>query len=200
MSTTSEVPGSPFKVCAYNIWKPFQLGLPFCGGRLESSIIVRDKNAVAFLPTEGPLETGMKPVSLFHSTWGTIIPIDLDDRNLPNRNMLVVGQSGSGKSVVGQLLASDELNHAKITYTIIEKGSSFQSFVASLGDEAVRIPLDPAQFSLNVLDLPPDTVDPSPEKLSSVVTLLKNMILNRRGGRRHHECSLGGSGESNVCP
>jgi conjugal transfer ATP-binding protein TraC len=177
LSTTSEVPGSPFKVCGYNIWKPFHLALPFCGGRLESAIIVRDKNAVAFLPTEGPLETGMNPVSLFHSTWGTIIPIDLDDRNLPNRNMLIVGQSGSGKSVVGQLLASDELNHQKITYTIIEKGSSFAGFIAALGDEAVRIPLDPTEFSINLLDLPPDTVEPGAEKLSSVTTLIKNMIL-----------------------
>jgi conjugal transfer ATP-binding protein TraC len=177
LSTTSEVPGSPFKVCAYNIWKPFQLGLPFCGGRLENPIIVRDKNAVAFLPSQGPLETGMRPVSLFHSTWGTLIPIDLDDRNLPNRNMLVVGAAGSGKSVVTQLLSSDELNHEKINYTIIEKGTSFKSFVESMPDEAVRIPLDPTQFSINLLDLPPLEVAPSAEKVSSVLTQLKNMIL-----------------------
>ncbi len=177
LSTTSEVPGSPFKVCAYNIWKPFQLGLPFCGGRLENPIIVRDKNAVAFLPSQGPLETGMKPISLFHTTWGTVLPIDFDDRNLPNRNMLVVGNAGSGKSVVTQIITSDELNHPKITYTIIEKGQSFKSFVESLGDEAVRIPLDPTQFSVNLLDLPPETVSPSAEKLSSSTTLIKNMIL-----------------------
>jgi conjugal transfer ATP-binding protein TraC len=177
LSTTSEVPGSPFKVCAYNIWKPFQLGLPFCGGRLEGPVIMRDKNAVAFIPSQGPLETDMKPVSLFHSTWGTLIPIDLDDRNLPNRNMLVVGAAGSGKSVVTQLLTSDELNFEKITYTIIEKGTSFKSFVESLGDEGVRIPLDPTQFSINLLDLPPGVNEPSAEKLSSASTLIKNMIL-----------------------
>ena len=150
LSQTSAIPGSPFKLCGYNAWQPFQLGIPFSGQRLEHPVLLRDSNAVAFFPSEGALEHQVRPISLFQSAWGTLEPIDLDDRELRNRNTLIVGESGSGKSVLMQTLLADELHAGRISYTIIEKGEAFSSLIASLGEDAVRIPLDPSEFSVNL--------------------------------------------------
>jgi conjugal transfer ATP-binding protein TraC len=176
LSETSAIPGSPFKLCGYNAWQPFQLGIPFSGQRLEHPVLLRDSNASAFFPTEGPLEHDVRPVSVFQSAWGTLEPIDLDDRDLPNRNTLIVGQSGSGKSVLMQTLLADELQLERVSYTIIEKGESFATLVEALGEDAVRIPLDPERFSLNVMDLPEDTLEPGADKISAVVNLVKAMV------------------------
>ncbi len=180
ISRTSAVPGSPFKLCAYNTWTPFLNALPFSGLRLDSGVLLRDGNAAAFFPSEGPLEHSMRPTSVFQSAWGTLIPVDLDDRDLRNRNTLIVGESGGGKSVSMQILVSDELaQHERIHYTIIEKGESYSSFIAALGEDAVRIPLDPGQFSVNPLDLPEGSLEPSAEKVAYVVNLVKSMIFER---------------------
>ncbi len=180
ISRTSSVPGSPFKVCAYNTWTPFLSALPFSGLRMDSSVLLRDGNAAAFFPSEGPLVTGMNPSSVFQTAWGTLLPVDLDDRDLRNRNTLIVGESGSGKSVSMQILISDELaRHERIHYTIIEKGESYSSFIAALGDDAVRIPLDPGQFAVNPLELPEGAVEASAEKVAYVVNLVKSMIFER---------------------
>ena len=176
LSETSAIPGSPFKLCGYNAWQPFQLGIPFSGQRLEHPVLLRDSNASAFFPTEGPLEHDVRAVSVFQSAWGTLEPIDLDDRDLPNRNTLIVGQSGSGKSVLIQTLLADELHLERVSYTIIEKGESFATLVEALGEDAVRIPLDPEQFSLNVMDLPDGTLEPGADKISGVVNLVKAMV------------------------
>jgi conjugal transfer ATP-binding protein TraC len=152
------------------------LGIPFSGQRLEHLVLLRDSNASAFFPTEGPLEHDVRPVSVFQSAWGTLEPINLDDRDLPNRNTLIVGQSGSGKSVLMQTLLADELQLEQVSYTIIEKGESFATLIEALGEDSVRIPLDPERFSLNVMDLPEGTLEPGADKISSVVNLVKAMV------------------------
>jgi hypothetical protein len=141
-------------------------------------VLLRDSNsnASAFFPTEGPLEHDVRPVSVFQSAWGTLEPIDLDDRDLPNRNTLIVGQSGSSKSVLMQTLLADELHLERVLYTIIEKGESFATLVETLGDDAVRIPLDPERFSVNVMDLPERMLEPGADKISGVVNLVKAMV------------------------
>jgi conjugal transfer ATP-binding protein TraC len=179
ISATSSVPGSPFKLCGYNAWQPFQLGIPFSAQNLEQPVLMRDGNAVAFFPSEAPLEHSVRPVSVFQSAWGTLEGIDLDDRELRNRNVLIVGESGSGKSVLMQTLLADELHLEQVTYTIIEKGESFKTFIEALGDQAVRIPLDPAQFSVNPLELREGQVEVEPEQLSSMVNLVKAMVFER---------------------
>lgn len=176
LSETSAIPGSPFKRCGYNAWEPFRLAVPFSGGRLENPVLLRDSNASAFFPTEGPPSFEARPVSVFQSAWGTLEPFDPDDRELINRNMLVVGQSGSGKSVLVQTLMADELHDERVIYTVIEKGESFRTLVESLGDEAVCIPLDPARFSVNPLDLRAGQVEAEPEQVSGVVNLVKAMV------------------------
>ncbi len=174
------MPSSPFKLCEYNTWTPFLNALPFSGLRLDSGVLLRDGNAAAFFPSEGPLEHDVRPVSMFQSAWGTLIPVDLDDRDLRNRNTLIVGESGSGKSVSMQILISDELaKHKQIHYTIIEKGESYSSLIAALGDDAVRIPLDPSRFAVNPLDLPEGSLEPSAEKIAYVVNLVKSMVFER---------------------
>ena len=180
ISRTSAVPGSPFKLCAYNTWTPFLNALPFSGLRLDSGVLLRDGNAAAFFPSEGPLEHSMQATSVFQSAWGTLIPVDLDDRDLRNRNSLIVGESGGGKSVSMQILVSDELaKYERIHYTIIEKGESYSSLIAALGDDAVRIPLDPSRFSLNPLELPEGATGAGAEKLAYVVNLIKCMVFER---------------------
>jgi conjugal transfer ATP-binding protein TraC len=176
LSETSAIPGSPFKLCGYNAWQPFQRAIPFSGQRLEHPVLLRDSNATAFIPSEGPLEQSARPISLFQSAWGGLEPIDLNDRDLPNRNMLIIGESGSGKSVLMQTLLADELHHERVSYTIIEKGESYATLIDALGDDAVRIPLDPEHFSVNIMDLPRGELEASIEKISSVVTLVKAMI------------------------
>ena len=178
IGATSSVPGSPFKLCAYNTWLPFSRAIPFSGLRLDAEVLMRDGNAVAFFPSEGPLESSSSPISVFQSAWGTLTPIDPDDRELRNRNTLIVGESGSGKSVLGQVLTADELNRERINFTIIEKGESYSSLIAALGDDAVRIPLDPAQFAVNPLDLPEGILEPDEEKIAYVVNLVKNMVFS----------------------
>ena len=180
ISRTSAVPGSPFKLCTYNTWTPFLNALPFSGLRLESGVLMRDGNAAGFFPTEGPLETNMAPTTIFQSAWGTPLSVDLDDRDLRNRNTLIVGESGSGKSVSMQMLIGDELaRHERIHLTIIEKGGSYSRLIASLGESAVRIPLDPTQFAVNPLELPAGTTEASAEKIAYIVTLTKSMIFER---------------------
>ncbi|NJK43604.1 MAG: hypothetical protein HC933_04425 [Pleurocapsa sp. SU_196_0] len=176
LSESSAIPGSPFKLCGYNAWEPFKLGVPFSGQHLENPVLLRDSNAAAFLPTEGPLERDLRPVSVFQSAWGSLEAIDPDSRDLPNRNTLIVGQSGSGKSVLMQTLLADELHDSNVTYTIIEKGESYSSLIAALGEDAVRIPLDPEQFSVNVMDLPVGDLEPGADQISSVVNLVRAMI------------------------
>ena len=152
------------------------MGIPFSGARLENPVLLRDSNAAAFFPTEGPLRHDVRPVSVFQSAWGRLEAIDPDDRELPNRNALIVGQSGSGKSVLMQTLLADELHHGDVSYTVIEKGESFATLVDALGDDAVRIPLDPERFSVNVMDLPGGALEPEVSKVASVVNLVKAMI------------------------
>ncbi len=176
LSETSAIPGSPFKLCGYNAWEPFKLAVPFSGQRLENPVLLRDSNAAAFFPTEGPLHSAARPVSVFQSAWGTLEGIDPDDRDLPNRNTLIVGQSGSGKSVLMQTLMADELHDERVTYTVIEKGESFATLVDTLGDDAVRIPLDPERFSVNVMDLPTGALEPDGGKVASVVNLVRAMV------------------------
>ena len=179
ISATSSIPGSPFKLCGYNAWRPFSLALPFSGNMMDNPVLLRDGNAVAFFPSEGALEHQVRPVSLFQSAWGTLEPIDLDDRELRNRNTLIVGESGSGKSVLMQTLLADELQLERVNYTIIEKGESYKDFIAALEDVAVRIPLDPSQFSVNPLDLSERQIEASAEQISSVVNLMKSMLFER---------------------
>jgi conjugal transfer ATP-binding protein TraC len=178
ISNTSAIPGSPFKLIGYNAWKHWRNGLPFSGLRMAREVFVHDGNAAAFFPPEGPWRNSQRPVSLFQSAWGTLVPIDLDDHSsLRNRNTLIVGESGSGKGILMQQILADELfAHERISYTIIEKGQSYYTFIQSLEGDGVVVPLDPDHFSLNCLDLRVGEVEPDAAKIAFVVNTIKSMI------------------------
>lgn len=130
------------------------------------------KVAANFLPVEGPWE-GMEktPLVLLETPMKQLIGFDMFHPSLGNYSMLLVAQSGFGKSFVAQALLLMAARSNPM-FCVIEPGITYTSLVNLMGGKVITVALD-GEHAVNAWDLPVGGKLPSKEKKAE----LKNIAL-----------------------
>jgi conjugal transfer ATP-binding protein TraC len=148
------------------------LAIPNCRGR-ERSKRIKTSNLSDFLPIFGPWEGHSRASVVLRSRLGSLVKFDPFSSNLPNHNILISGSSGSGKSVLANLLLLELLKENPKIY-IVDVGNSYGRMCELMGGESVRLGID-MTLSLNPFDLPEGETVPSGEKIKFLVSLVEMM-------------------------
>jgi conjugal transfer ATP-binding protein TraC len=148
------------------------LAIPNCRGR-ERSKRIKTSNLSDFLPIYGPWEGHSRASVVLRSRLGSLVKFDPFSSNLPNHNILISGSSGSGKSVLANLLLLELLKENPKIY-IVDVGNSYGRMCELMGGESVRLGID-MTLSLNPFDLPEGETVPSGEKIKFLVSLVEMM-------------------------
>ena len=86
----------------------------------------------------------MKDGIRFHDKWGDSIFFNPFSKELKNRNLLITGTTGSGKSVLANKLIHELVDdHPTV---ILDKGGSFKRTTLYHGGEVMRVGFNPMQF------------------------------------------------------
>ncbi|HEX4166764.1 MAG TPA: hypothetical protein VHZ55_14965, partial [Bryobacteraceae bacterium] len=133
------------------------------------------KVAANFLPVEGPWE-GMEktPLVLLETPMKQLIGFDMFHPSLGNYNMLLVAQSGFGKSFVAQALLLMAARSNPM-FCIIEPGITYTSLVNLMGGRVITVSLD-GEHAINAWDLPAGAKLPSNQKKNELKNLTLEMM------------------------
>lgn len=98
-------------------------------------------NVTDFLPVFGPPKSSKEPVAIFHNSWSGLTYFNPLSHEYPNKNGLVIGATGQGKSFLMILLI---LNYLGIDPDLIfvERGDSYEKLVKSFGGQYFNITSD----------------------------------------------------------
>ncbi|MGH9639878.1 MAG: hypothetical protein ACRD3Y_07445, partial [Bryobacteraceae bacterium] len=149
--------------------------LPGFGERTRRELECSSREAANFLPLEGPWE-GMDrtPLVLLETGMRQLLGFNMFDPGLGNYNMLMVAESGSGKSFQAQAFALMAAR-SNPTISIIESGATYQSVVDLMGGRTIHVSLD-GEHALNPWDLPLGHKMPSKEKKTGLKNLTLEMM------------------------
>ncbi|HEY3453706.1 MAG TPA: hypothetical protein VGK64_03830 [Bryobacteraceae bacterium] len=133
------------------------------------------KVAANFLPVEGPWE-GMEktPLVLLETPMKQLIGFDMFHPSLGNYNMLLVAQSGFGKSFVAQALLLMAARSNPM-FCIIEPGVTYTSLVNLMDGRVITVSLD-GEHAINAWDLPAGAKLPSNQKKNELKNLTLEMM------------------------
>ena len=110
-------------------------------------------NAADLLPTEMPWAgTRRSPLILFETPFRQLIPYSPFDPDLANANGLIMGTSGSGKTLLTQQLLLMATRTDPLV-SILERGDSYLPLVELMGGQMIEMSLDSDQ-TINPWDLP----------------------------------------------
>lgn len=115
-----------------------------------------------------------KPTILLETPSRQLIPFSPFASNLTNANMLITGESGSGKTFNTQMLLLS-LARANAMISILERGDSYAPLVELNGGRVIEVNLDGGE-TLNAFDLGPGEKMPSKEKIGFLKNLTRFMI------------------------
>ncbi|MGH8272590.1 MAG: hypothetical protein ACRESG_09735, partial [Gammaproteobacteria bacterium] len=149
--------------------------LPGFGERTRRELECSSREAANFLPLEGPWE-GMDraPLVLLETGMRQLLGFNMFDPSLGNYNMLMVAESGSGKSFQAQAFALMAAR-SNPTISIIESGATYQPVVDLMGGRTIHVSLD-GEHALNPWDLPLGHKMPSKEKKTGLKNLTLEMM------------------------
>lgn len=145
----------------------FSLLLPFSGRYLDEHFTGLSNNLAHAMVFYMPwIRSQMKRATCLSSNrYAGFTNIDLFDSKATSWNTVVIGASGSGKTFTVQMLLSDAMAEGNLDLIIIDKKGDYTPLVTLAG--GATIPIAPgAGVRLNMFDLPPDSLEPSEEKLT----------------------------------
>jgi type IV secretory pathway VirB4 component len=132
-------------------------------------------NAVDLLPVETPWAgTPRSPLFLLETPYRQLIPFSPFDPSLSDANMLIMGKSGGGKTLMMQMLLSMSARVDPLV-SIIERGDSYQPLVELMGGQMISMSLDSDQ-TINAWDLPKGEREPSKDQVAFLRNLTRHMM------------------------
>ena len=132
-------------------------------------------NAADFLPVDMPWSgTKQNPLVLFETPHRQLIPYSMFDPDLPNANGLLMGMSGSGKTLAMQELLMMAARGGALV-SILERGDSYLPLVDLMGGQMIEMSLDSEQ-TVNAWDLRPGETEPGKNQLAYLKNLSRYML------------------------
>jgi type IV secretory pathway VirB4 component len=132
-------------------------------------------NAADLLPTEMPWTgTRRSPLILFETPFRQLIPYSMFDPDFANANGLIMGTSGSGKTLMTQLILLMSSRTDPLV-SILERGDSYLPLVELMGGQMIEMSLDSDQ-TINPWDLPKGESVPSKNQLAFLKSLTRHML------------------------
>lgn len=132
-------------------------------------------NAADLLPVETPWAgTPRSPLFLLETPYRQLIPFSPFDPSLSDANMLIMGKSGGGKTLMMQMLLSTAARTNPLV-SIIERGDSYQPLVELMGGQMISMSLDSEQ-TINAWDLPKGEREPSKDQVAFLRNLARHMM------------------------
>ncbi len=149
--------------------------LPGLGGTDKREHDLLTTNAADLVPVDMPWTgTQRSPLILFETPYRQLIPFSPFDASLPNANGLIMGMSGTGKTLATQdmlLMAT----RAGALVSILERGDSYLPLVQLMGGEMIELSLD-SRETINAWDLPEGETVPTKNHLSFLKNLVRYML------------------------
>ncbi len=132
-------------------------------------------NAADFLPVEMPWRgTPRSPLFLLETPYRQLIPFSPFDPSLSDANMLLMGKSGGGKTLMAQMLLSMAARVNPLV-SIIERGDSYQPLVELMGGQMISMSLDSEQ-TINAWDIPKGEREASKDQVAFLRNLTRHMM------------------------
>ena len=132
-------------------------------------------NAADLLPIETPWQgTPRSPLFLLETPYRQLIPFSPFDPSLSDANMLIMGKSGGGKTLMTQMVLSMAARTNPLV-SIIERGDSYQPLVELMGGQMISMSLDSDQ-TINAWDLPRGEREPSKDQVAFLRNLTRHMM------------------------
>jgi type IV secretory pathway VirB4 component len=132
-------------------------------------------NAADLLPIETPWPgTPRSPLFLVETPYRQLIPFSPFDPSLSDANMLIMGKSGGGKTLMTQMLLSMSARVDPLV-SIIERGDSYRPLVELMGGQMISMSLDSDQ-TINAWDLPKGEREPSKDQVAFLRNLTRHMM------------------------
>lgn len=132
-------------------------------------------NAADLLPIETPWQgTPRSPLFLLETPYRQLIPFSPFDPSLSDANMLIMGKSGGGKTLMTQMLLSMAARTNPLV-SIIERGDSYQPLVELMGGQMISMSLDSDQ-TINAWDLPKGEREASKDHVAFLRNLTRHMM------------------------
>ena len=147
----------------------------------ERSKKIKTSNLCDFIPLYGPWPGHEKPSVLLKSRMGSLLKFNPFDSSLANANQLVSGGSGSGKSVMTNLLLLQMLKENPKVF-FIDIGGSYRKLTENLSGQYVELGVND-QLSVNPFDLAPGESKPSSHKIKFIVGLVELMTKEEGSAR-----------------
>ncbi len=139
----------------------------------ERSKKIKTSNLCDLIPLYGPWPGHETPSILLKSRMGSLLKYNPFDSSLANANQLVSGGSGSGKSVMTNLLLLQMLKENPKVF-FIDIGGSYRKLTENLSGQYVELGVSD-QLSVNPFDLAPGEVKPSAQKIKFILGLVELM-------------------------
>lgn len=156
-------------------WKIFKGNLPGAPLKLERAKKFKTNNLVDFIPIYGPRLGDDDPAVIFRNRLNGLVSFNPFDSKLTNYNALVTGSSGAGKSFLNNCILAQELARGLRVF-IIDIGGSYKKLTESLGGQYLEMDLSD-QYRLNPFDIPDPSLEPSNQKLKSLLAVIESMIV-----------------------
>jgi hypothetical protein len=132
-------------------------------------------HAADLSPVEMPWSgTERSSMILFPTPYRQLIPFSPFDPSLENANAIIVGASGSGKSMLVQKLILTA-GRQDVKVSILERGDSYQNTVRFIGGKTITMSLD-SDLTINPFDLEKGATKLSNDHRSFLVNLIRHMI------------------------
>lgn len=149
-----------------------QVALPNARSK-ERSKKIKTSNLCDLIPLFGPWPGHAQPSVLLRSRMGSLVSLNPFDPSLGNANQLISGGSGSGKSVLTNILLTQMLKeNAKVFF--IDIGGSYRKLTENLGGQYVDLGVNDT-LSINPFDLLSGESEPSSQKIKFLVGLVELM-------------------------
>ncbi|MEZ4749135.1 MAG: TraC family protein [Bdellovibrionota bacterium] len=173
-------------VAGFKVWKTI---LPMGNTTMVRPRRIKTENLADFLPVYQPFDgyshPDAKPVCLFRNRFQGLVQYDPFDSRLPNYNALVTGSSGAGKSFLNNLVLLQYITQEPLVF-IIDIGGSYRKLCEFLGGQYIEI--SPPRGSetcktINPLELPEGSTEPSPQKIKFILSFLENLLTDEDGDK-----------------
>ncbi len=182
--SAGEVPGRPFTLMRTGILQPFLEAMPFSGRRMTSGVTFLESQAVAQLPLGGAWNSGHAPQLLFRTRKGTLLPLALRGAHVRAYNMVIIGETGGGKSYTAQVIMSFLARYERTRLNVIDVGGSYHALFSLFAPRSVAVELTTrGDMRFNPFDLAPGMSQPDDEKMSFLLSLFMLCFRDLPGDR-----------------
>jgi len=157
-------------LAAFDIFS--QVSLPNARSK-ERSKRIKTSNLCDLIPLYGPWVGHATPSILLKTRMASLMSLNIFDSSLANANQLISGGSGSGKSVLANLLLLQMLKENPKVF-FIDIGGSYRKLTENLSGQYVAFGVND-HLSVNPFDLAPGETKPSAHKIKFIVGLVEVM-------------------------